>query len=217
MKAVIFDLDGTLLDRESSLLSFLEDQYVRFRGLQKIDKQAFVNRFVELDCRGYVWKDAVYQQMIQECGLDMSWEELLEDYITNFHRHCIGFPNLLEVLDLIKQQGLKLGLLSNGYGQFQYANVQGLGIEAYFDCILISEWEGLRKPDPAIFHRALYKLSVRAEEAIYVGDHPDNDVRASRAIGMTAIWKEDKYYEIPAEADAMIRDLLDLKLYLLEL
>lgn len=100
------------------------------------------------------------------------------------------------------------------YGQFQYANVQGLGIEAYFDCILISEWEGLRKPDPALFHRALKNLSVRAEEAIYVGDHPDNDVRASRAIGMTAIWKEDRYYEIPAEADAMIRDLLDLKLYL---
>ncbi|WP_268624887.1 hypothetical protein [Paenibacillus alvei] len=52
------------------------------------------------------------------------------------------------------------------------------------------------------------------KKRFYVGDHPDNDVRASRAIGMTAIWKGDKYYEIPAEADAMIRDLLDLKLYL---
>lgn len=75
MKAVIFDLDGTLLDRESSLLSFLEDQYVRFRGLQKIDKQAFVNRFVELDCRGYVWKDAVYRQIwsISVCKCAGSW------------------------------------------------------------------------------------------------------------------------------------------------
>lgn len=57
---------------------------------------------------------------------------------------------------------------------------------------LISESEGLRKPDPKIFERALKKLNVMAEETIFVGDHPIHDVAASRAVGMQGWWKEDR-------------------------
>ncbi|WP_233455196.1 HAD family hydrolase [Paenibacillus elgii] len=44
-------------------------------------------------------------------------------------------------------------------------------------------------PDPAIFIRALSKLGVEATEALFAGDHPENDIRASRAVGMKAAWK----------------------------
>lgn len=140
----------------------------------------------------------------------MDWTLLLDDYIRNFQKHCIGFPNLLSMLTQLKNHNLKLALVSNGFGQFQYDNFKALHIEYLFDEVLISEWEGLRKPDKAIFNRALTKLGVNAENALFVGDHPDNDIRASRDAGMRAVWKRNRQFETVVDADAVIDDLEEL-------
>ena len=82
VKAVIFDLDGTLLDRDSSLQSFIAEQYDRLSiSLRHINKRDYITRFIELDCRGHVWKDRVYQSLIEEFKIDrVSWQYLLDDY-----------------------------------------------------------------------------------------------------------------------------------------
>ncbi len=211
VSAVLFDLDGTLLNRESSLLKFAESQYDRFNHvLSLIDKENFINRFIELDARGYVWKDEVYSQLLKEFNITgLTCEDLLEDYVTNFKHSCIGFPHLHEVLEGLQGMGIKLGLVSNGKNPFQMDNVKALGIEGYFDSILISEAVGLRKPDPRIFQRALDELGVKAGHSIFVGDHPENDVRAARDIGMVGICKRDDYWD-ETEADFIIEDLAEL-------
>ncbi len=211
IKAVLFDLDGTLLDRDSSLVLFVRDQYHRYSEFQIVDEEIFVQRFIELDHHGYVWKDKVYQQILHELSIkNMDWMLLLDDYIKNFHKHCVGFPNLLNMLRVLKKQNIKLALVSNGFGQFQYDNFKALHIEHLFDKVLISEWEGLRKPDKAIFNRALSKLGVTAENALFVGDHPDNDIRASRDVGMKAVWKRNSQFKAITDADAVIDDLGEL-------
>ncbi|KOP65630.1 hypothetical protein AMS62_10510 [Bacillus sp. FJAT-18019] len=208
---IVFDLDGTLLDRDASLLRFVRDQYDRLSfHASAVDKELYVSRFVELNRRGYVWKDQVYQQLVVEFGLPLPWEELLADYISGFQHHCVGFPNLHEALGGLKSRGLKLGLISNGYGEFQFNNIRGLGIEHYFDIVVISEWEGLRKPDPRIFNNTLHRLESKSEESIYVGDHPVNDVTASRDVGMKGIWKRDLYYDRNFARDGEIGDLIEI-------
>ncbi|MFD2118032.1 HAD family hydrolase [Paenibacillus yanchengensis] len=213
IKAVLFDLDGTLLDREASLLTFLSDQYERFSVFHAIEKDLFIQRFITLDDNGYVWKDKVYQQMIHDFSIKhIDWSLLLNDYIDNFQKYCIGFPNLLSTLMQLKKHRMKLALVSNGWGQFQFNNLKGLQIEHLFDEILISDWVGLRKPDPAIFIRALSKLKSSPEQAIFVGDHPINDIRASQAVGMQAIWKRSPHVATVTnvEADAIIDDLEEI-------
>lgn len=211
INAVLFDLDGTLLDRDLSLFRFVRDQYHRYSAVQIIDEETFVQRFIDLDNHGYVWKDQVYQQIIHEFSIqDMDWTLLLEDYIRNFHKHCTGFPNMLNMLTILKNHGIMLALISNGFGQFQYDNFKALHIEELFDAVLISEWEGLRKPDPAIFNRALTKLGVAPKNVLFVGDHPDNDIRASRDVGMKAVWKRNSLFEEITDADAVIDDLGEL-------
>ncbi|PWV92440.1 putative hydrolase of the HAD superfamily [Paenibacillus cellulosilyticus] len=211
IKAVLFDLDGTLLDRDSSLLAFVNDQYDRMPAFQAVEKEQFVQRFIELDNHGYVWKDKVYQQLIEEFEIaDVDWADCLHDYVSSFQQHCIGFANLQSMLAKLKEHDIKIALISNGFGQFQYDNFKALNIEHLFDEVLISEWEGLRKPDPAIFHRALTKLGVTAEDALFVGDHPDNDIRASREVGMRAVWKRSAPYESVEHANAVIDDLEEL-------
>jgi putative hydrolase of the HAD superfamily len=211
LEAVIFDLDGTLLNRNASLIKFIDDQYERYKSeLRLVDKEYYKNRFIELDCRGYVRKDRVYKQLLQELKITaLAAEDLMEDYITNFKHSCVPFPNLHDVLDKLQRMEIKLGLISNGKGQFQLDNLIEMGIHDYFDTILISESVGLRKPDPRIFQKGLENLSVSAENSIFVGDHPEADVQAARNAGMIGVWKRDDYWGY-AEADFIIDELREL-------
>ncbi|MEK4626816.1 HAD-IA family hydrolase [Solibacillus sp. FSL R7-0682] len=211
IKAVLFDLDGTLLNRDESVKHFIETQYDRLiEQLNHIPKETFTSRFIHLDQRGYVWKDKVYKQLVDEFHMTtITSEQLLADYLNKFKNSCVPFPNLILMLEQLINSGIVLGMITNGYGQFQMDNVRALGIEKYFDTIIVSEWEGMKKPDPQIFHRALNKLNLVANECVFIGDHPENDVKAARNVGMKAVWKKDFQWD-NVEADAIVQDLLEL-------
>ncbi|MFC4712755.1 HAD family hydrolase [Planococcus dechangensis] len=208
IKAVLFDLDGTLLNRDASVVSFIHDQYRRLeRFLGHIPEQLYAERFIELDRRGYVWKDKVYAQLIQEFEIKhATMEFLLVDYLAHFQFHCVPFDGLQAMLAGLKDQGMKLGIISNGKGRFQMDNIEALGIKGLFDIIMISESEGLRKPDPGIFMRAMTGLAVKPAQSLFVGDHPLTDVEAAKNSGMIAVWKKDAGWD-QAEADYSIVEL----------
>jgi len=105
---------------------------------------------------------------------------------------------------------LKLGIITNGFAKFQMNNIRGLKIDSYFDEILISELEGVRKPEIEIFTRAVNRLGIEPHEAIYVGDHPVNDVEASIRAGMIGVWKENKYFDKPSVNCLSIKNLEQL-------
>lgn len=211
IQAVIFDLDGTLLNRDASLKLFIESQYERLKPeLEVIPKQRYVERFIELDARGMVWKDRVYQQLVEEFQLkEIAWQELLADYVSCFKDYCVPFPHLKIVLEELKEKSIRMGIISNGRGQFQMDAIQALGIKQYFDVILISEWEGIKKPDSRLFEKALAAVSAEPEEALYVGDHPVNDVKGAKAAGLKAIWKKEAQWSAAA-ADYIIEELNEI-------
>lgn len=213
IKAAIFDLDGTLLNRDESVKIFIERQYERLnKQVGNIPKEKYVKRFIELDKRGYVWKDKVYQQLVDEFNIvNITSEELLQDYISEFKNYCVPFANLTQMLEELKSSNILLGMITNGYGQFQMDNIKALGIEKYFDVILVSEWEGVKKPNPQIFKQALEQLNVSPNQSLFVGDHPDNDVKAAQNVGIKGIWKKDFQWN-NVEADFIVDDLAELSL-----
>ncbi|MFA1822737.1 HAD family hydrolase [Virgibacillus oceani] len=218
IKAVIFDLDGTLLNRDESVAIFIDKQYERLnKWVNHVPKDKYITRFIELDQRGYVWKDKVYQQLIDDFdSKGLTWEEMLQDYMGNFKNSCVPFPNLIKVLEELKNNGLVLGMITNGKGQFQMDNIKTLGIQSYFETILISEWEGMKKPDPQLFKKASDELYVLPDECVFVGDHPEKDIKAAQSVGMKGIWKRDYQWD-DVEADYVVEDLEEIPLIIGEL
>ncbi|HDR7389248.1 HAD family hydrolase [Bacillus toyonensis] len=215
IRAVLFDLDGTLLDRRQSLEQFIRDQYNRFAFyLINIEKFEYCSRFLELDNNGYTWKDKVYSTLLCEYNITtLTPEQLLHDYITNFRHHCIPFPDMHELLQQLKQRNIKIGIITNGFTEFQMSNLRALNIHTYTNTILVSEAEGIKKPHPEIFERALQKLNVKAEECLYVGDHPENDALGSEQVGILGVWKRDLFWG-DFEHSRVIDDLLDVLSFL---
>ena len=209
MESVIFDLDGTLLNRDASIEQFISGQYQRLpTHLSHIPKNAYIARFIELDCHGHVWKDKVYQALATEFAIEgISWQALLEDYEIQFQSHCVPFQFLIEMLDELKQKGYLLGIITNGRGRFQARAIDGLGIRDYFDVILISEVEQIRKPQTEIFHRAMDRLGVSASGSVFVGDHPESDIAGAKGAMMKTIWKRNSSWAETKEADAIIDEL----------
>ncbi|MBM6619386.1 HAD family hydrolase [Bacillus suaedaesalsae] len=217
-KAIIFDLDCTLHDRETSLFLFLKSQYDRLLSSEiSISFPEFYNEFVKLEQFGRKWKDVVYGELLAKYKeIRLTSSELLEDYWYRFSEHCVAFDGTEFMLRELKEKNYRLGMITNGKTDFQKATIHALGIEDFFDDIIISDEIGLKKPDSRIFEASLHNLSVNKEHAVYIGDHPVDDIKAASDVGLQTIWKRNDYWgraETGYSFDSM-RDLPALIEYL---
>jgi putative hydrolase of the HAD superfamily len=93
---------------------------------------------------------------------------------------------VVQALSAARSAGARLGLVSNSEGQVRRL-LERLELSAHFEVIVDSGVEGVRKPDPEIFRRALARMNVEAEQALYAGDIPRVDVTGARAAGLRAV------------------------------
>lgn len=187
-RAILFDLDNTLHDRNRGVLDFLACQYAKRDLARKgIDLGDWTKAFLTLEENGRVWKDVVYRELCHRFSLSVSPESLLREYEADFASFVAPNPGHLSVLEECRRRGWKTGLVTNGRSAFQRRTLAALRIESCLDLILISEECGLRKPDSEIYRRALDSLGCSPENSWFVGDDPIADVQGPRAIGMNAL------------------------------
>ena len=110
-------------------------------------------------------------------------EELMFLIETRFYRRLMR-PEMPEVLEAIKQMGLKIGIISNvnSHGQVP-TNLKEYGIIHYFHPIVLSSEYGHRKPDPAIFYHAARLINAPTSQCVYVGDRIIRDIEGARRAG----------------------------------
>ncbi len=212
IRAAVFDLDGTLLDRTTSLRVYLHEQVRRLpQALEATTFKDYLDTFLALDDNGYRERADLFRRIEDAFSMPSGMgDTLLEDFRKHFPHTCAPFPGARQTLSELQRQGVKMGLVTNGRVASQQPKIEGLGIAGYFGVILISEAEGVRKPDREIFRRALEALDVAPEDAVMVGDNPEADIQGATAFGMKAIWKRDEHWEAPAVVDAVIDDLREL-------
>lgn len=190
INAVLFDLDETLLDRTNSLKAFLRDQFERYAGhLGDVQRDEWCARFLVLDRRGHVHKSVVYPAILSEFGGRAAYAEaLLADYRARCSGFAQPFDGMAEALTALRARGLSLGIVTNGETAFQSRHVEALELDRLVDAVLISEREGLRKPDAALFLRAANACCAEPSRCLFVGDNPVADVLGAHAVGMKTAW-----------------------------
>ena len=95
------------------------------------------------------------------------------------------YPEAREALKILSEK-YRLGIIANQPKGTEKRLIQ-YGIRPYFSLILSSAEEGIEKPDPQIFLRALDQTGCLPSEAVMIGDRPDNDILPAKAIGMHTI------------------------------
>jgi putative hydrolase of the HAD superfamily len=114
-------------------------------------------------------------------------------------------------------ENCKLGLVSNfTYAPVIYASLRRLGINQFFSAVLVSDDIGWRKPHKSIFQDALRKLQVNAEEAVFVGDNPLEDIKGAHEAGIRTVFVPSQFYtlknlhESRQKPDIIVEDLCEI-------
>ena len=207
LRAVLFDVDFTLVKPGPDLGPEGYQALGRRFGLDldparyadaRLAAVETVERHPELDHDEEVWV-LFTERIIRGMGgdSDRSYEAAVE--MTRAWENAANFElyeDSLPVLGLIREHGLKIGLVSNtGRDLEAFVSHHGLDVDA----ALGSGAYGKTKPHPAIFLAALDALDVGAEEAAMVGDSPEDDIAGAVALGMRAflVDREDRFPEAP--------------------
>jgi len=125
----------------------------------------------------------------------------------------IFFQDFIDTLELRKgakkllkqaRARCKVGLISNfTYAPVIYSSLRQVGIDSFFKAVVVSEENGWRKPSKQIFQNALDKLQVQADQAVYVGDSPIEDIKGAREAGLKAVFVLSQF--------STLKDLLNSK------
>lgn len=181
MKAVIFDLDGTLTYTLQDL--WLSTNYAlsqMFFPTRTIDE---VRRFVGNGVRRLMEQavpDGIDAQQFEQC-----FEHFRRHYVAHCQDHTCLYDGIAQLLRQLKEQGVPMAIVSNKL----QAGVDELYVRYFRDTIAfaIGEQPSLqRKPAPDMVHAALHRLGVSAAEAVYVGDS-EVDLLTARNAGLPCI------------------------------
>lgn len=211
--AVLFDLDGTLLDTVGDIAAALN---------RALEEGGYAPRPLEVVRAGVGRGAAVLiQRVLAGEALASGVEErLLERFFAHYEAlhetgdtRTVAFPGVLEGVHALHARGLPLGVVTNKRHDLALAALGDAGLLDAFRIVVGGDTCPTRKPDPGPLHYALQHLGVAPGAALMVGDSA-NDVRAARAAGMPVLCVPYGYTEgtDPREldSDGMIDSLAQL-------
>jgi phosphoglycolate phosphatase len=185
IKAVLFDLDGTLADTAPDLTYALN--CVRgARGLPALPLAA-TRPFASQGARGLI--GAGFNMKPGDAGYDALRDEFLAAYASNLCRETRLFPGIPQLLDQLETRALPWGVVTNKAERFTLPLLELLEVRVRAACVIGGDTTGRIKPHPAPLLAASRAIGLAPQACIYLGDD-QRDVDAGRAAGMkTAVAK----------------------------
>ncbi len=195
IKAVIFDLDGTLVDSAPDLM--LATNHVLSRLERRAITMEEVRSFVGHGARALIARGCTATgDAIDEKTLDFYFAEFLRFYEKNISVNSVAFPGVINLLKRCAAGGLKMGVCTNKLEGLSVRLLQALGMEKYFSAIVGPDTLNIAKPDPAPYLETMKRLGVPAKDSIMVGDS-ETDILTARAVGVPVIGVTFGYTQKP--------------------
>lgn len=190
VKAVFFDFDDTLQSRKGAYRLYCEaflDKY--FPGVSDAEREKKLDEMEEHVDGGYKDREVYFPEMIElwQWHDHPPLQELYDSFNLDFGKYVVLLPGAVETLRELKRRGYILGAVTNGVSSLQNIKLDTAGIRELFDVVVVSGDIGIYKPDRRIFDEACRRAGVKNEEALFVGDHPVNDIDGALGAGMPAI------------------------------
>jgi putative hydrolase of the HAD superfamily len=210
VKAVITDYIGTLTNArcytmEASMTKlhralveagFETEKEDFLSAYAKAHEKYRVIRYGELrEVTNAVWvsetlRSLGFQVSVEDPKMNAALDVFFQDYIDSLElRPCA------EKLLKKTAKTCKLGLISNfTYAPVVYDSLRKLGISQYFNATVVSGDNGWRKPHKKIFTDTLKQLKVKADEAVFIGDSPLEDIKGAADAGMKTVFVKSQFY-----------------------
>jgi phosphoglycolate phosphatase len=179
--ALIFDLDGTLIDSIDDIASALNHALESFdRPRADVDSvRAWVGDGLPTLCRR-AWPDAPNDAL----------DALVKTAATHYRSHCLDrtapYPNIMKMLNLLRSTGARLAVLSNKPHEFALQILDGLAMRDFFDAAHGYVREEDKKPSPTLALHIAESLGCAPHEVMFVGDS-EIDIRTARNAGMISL------------------------------
>src|SRR5690625_4166387 len=204
-RAVLFDLDDTLLDGNSfaqSIVRTCEQLAGAVPGLDaarivEANAAAFAEYWPEISTK---WATGIlsgedvtretWRRTLRACGcVDEGIVQLAFEIHDRLARESYRlFDDAPAVLAALRQAHIPLGLVTNGAPDTQRDKLRALGIENVFAVTVVSGEVGVAKPDPRVFAHAFDGLKIGGEGVWHVGDNLSADIAGANAAGITSVW-----------------------------
>lgn len=199
VKAVLFDLDGTLVDSLPELYhgvhTVLSDMGLKAPSQEAVG--AMIGRgilvLVQRLCA------ALGIAVESEQGRDL-FDRLLKAWSESGGRHMDFYPGVIEGVEQLKDKGIRVALVTNKQRSLTVEFLQSRGLESLFDTVVAGDDCPNNKPAPDMLIRAMTEMNVCASETVMVGDSR-NDALAGRAAGVSVALVETGYNEGVSIAD----------------
>lgn len=192
IKAVIFDLDNTLVDFmrvKRAAVSGAADAMID-AGLNA-SRDEVVQRIYNMYDKEGIEDQKVFDKMLaKEYGaVD---DRILAAGILGYRRakegHLVLYPHVRRTLLQLTKMGIKLAIVSDAPRMPAWMRLISLGLEPFFDTVVAFDDTGKKKPDPAPFRLALERLGAKPEEAVMIGDWAEKDMAGAKALGMKTVF-----------------------------
>lgn len=207
-KAILLDLDDTIIAFDTvSRKSWLAAASEISQNLDGLTSEELVKSIQE-HARAF-WSDPVRhrkwrqnlvgarQIVVEQTFLDLGIldQELAINLARRFseikEEALYLFPGAVDAIKKMRDLGIRLALVTNGSSHSQRLKIERFSLGGFFDQILIEGEQGIGKPDPVIYKRALSLLSVEANDTWMIGDNIIWDVIAPQGLGIKGIWIRD--------------------------
>lgn len=194
-KAMLFDLDDTLLDRNQAVDNIFHIMLEKCYGnVEHTLKAEMLRKFKMYDNKDYGVSDktAVFEAFFDEFPPLYRLPQPQEFWNQQFPQ-CFSISE--HTVNLVKrvQEHMKVAIITNGTTHRQREKIMTTRLHECFDVILISEEVGLEKPNQRIYQLALNKLQVQPEDALFVGDDLEKDVKGPQGYMVQSRWNGKRF------------------------